>query len=166
MLRKKRSAAGFTLLEVMIAIAIMAVAFSAILTSQSGSIHLTVKTKELNLAGWLAQRMMVESEHLLENKPFSEIDKLKIGKFDAPFERFGWKREVKELKFPDLAQPTKEGEGIPEPVRILAKTLSKFLNDSVREMVITVTWQRGQSEQTLVLSTYLIDRKAEFNFNI
>ena len=156
---------GFTLLEVMIALAIMTVAFAAILTSQSSSISLTIKTKELNLAGWLAHNKMIESEHLLEGKPFSELSKEETKSFEAPFERFSWKREFRELKFPDLTQAVKEGQGIPEPSRILGKAITKYLNDSVREMVITILWKRGADEQQMVLTTYLIDLNAEFNFS-
>jgi hypothetical protein len=32
--------------------------------------------------------------------------------------------------------------------------------------VITISWQHGGSEQTLTLSTYLVDLNAEFNFQI
>lgn len=156
---------GFTLLEVMIAITIMTVALGAILTSQSGGIMRTIKTKDLNLAGWLAHRTMVEAEHLLEGKPFDEIEKVSTGQFeDADFRRFKWKREVRELKFPEFTQGGKEGEGIPEPMRLMGKVITKFLNNAVRELVVTISWQQGKGEQTLELTTYLIDLNAEFNF--
>lgn len=160
------SQSGFTLLEVMIAVAIMTVAFGAILTSQSGSIAQTIKTKEYNLGGWLAEKIMVESEHLLEGKPFGEIDKMKTEKFAAPYDRFTWKREVRELKFPDLTKAEKEGEGILESARVMGKVITKYLSNSVREMVITVSWPVGSDEAHLTLTTYLIDLNAEFNFAI
>ncbi|MBI3541788.1 MAG: type II secretion system protein [Deltaproteobacteria bacterium] len=165
----KRSAqGGFTLLEVMIAMTIMTLAFSYIYTSQSQNIVLVTKTKELNTAGWLAHNKMIESEHLYEGKPFGELPKgPEIEKFKEPYERFTWKREVKEVKFPDLPMGgQKEGEGVQEAVRILAKTLTKYLNSALREMVVTVTWQRGDGEVNVRLSTYLIDLGAEFNFSI
>ena len=56
--------------------------------------------------------------------------------------------------------------GIPEAVRILAKTITKYLNDSMREMVVTVSWERGTATEQLTLSTYLIDLDADFNFSI
>lgn len=163
---QRATQAGFTLLEVMIAMMIMTVALGAILTSQSGGIVQATKSKEMNTAGWLAQRVMVESEHLYEGKPFSELEKEKAEKFAAPFEKFSWKREVRELEFPDFTQPGKEGEGASEAVRILGKVMTKYLNTAMREMVITIHWQRGTSEQSLTLSTYLIDLNAEFNFAI
>lgn len=158
---------GFTLLEIMIAITIMTVAFGAILTSQSGSIHHTIKAKEMNIAGWLARDLMVQSEHLMEGKPFSELKDEETGRFPAPFERFGWKREVRELKFPEISLPKKEGQtGVLESVRLLAKMMTKFFNDSVKELVITVTWPRGEGEEQLTLTTYLVDMESEFKFSL
>ncbi len=156
---------GFTLLEVMIAMTIMTVAFAAIYTSQSESMILVRKTKERNIAGWLIHNKMVESEHLLEGKPFTELSKTESEKFKTPFEEYTWKRDIKEIKFPDLPIASgKDGDGVPEPVRILAKTLTKFFNSSLREMVITVTWQRGDGTQQISLTTYLVDLNAEFTF--
>ncbi|MBI3558621.1 MAG: prepilin-type N-terminal cleavage/methylation domain-containing protein [Deltaproteobacteria bacterium] len=158
---------GFTLLEVMIAMTIMTVAFAAIYTSQSESIILVTKTKERNIAGWLLHNKMIESEHLYEGKPFSELDKEVTEKFKAPFDQYTWKREIKEIKFPDLpVGGGKEGEGVQESVRQLAKTLTKYFNSSLREMVITVSWQRGDGAQHITLTTYLVDLNAEFNFAI
>ena len=169
MMRLKKSAeSGFSLLEVMIAVSIMTVAFSAILTSQSGSINIAMKSRDLNIAGWLAHNKMVDSEHLMEGKPFTELNKgPEIEKFEAPFDRFQWKREVKELKFPDLFQsPSKDGSGIPEPVRLMSKAITTYLNKVLRELVVTVSWQRGSGEQQIVLSTYLVDFNEEFSIQL
>jgi len=129
----------------MIAITIMTLAFGAIYESQSQNLILVTKTKERNMAVWLVHNKMVEAEHLYEGKPFEELPKHPESEaFKAPFERYKWTREVKELKFPDLPLGGgKAGEGVLEPVRILAKTLTKYFNDSVRELIVTVSWQRG-----------------------
>lgn len=163
---KRNLSSGFTLLEVIIALTIMTIAFGAILASQSGSIHHTIKSKEMNIAGWLANRVMVESEHLLEKKPFSELAKETTEKFPEPYERFTWKREIKEITLPDFSQPPKEGEAVAEATRILAKVMTKYLSSAIREMIITIKWQRETTEQSLSISTYLIDLNAEFNFAI
>ena len=59
--------------------------------------------------------------------------------------------------------------------------MTKYINTAVRELVITVSWERGvvrasegslgddeanSKVQKIVLSTYLIDMKAEFNLGI
>lgn len=166
--RPSRRNSGFSLLEVMIAMTIMAMALAAIYTSQSDGIFRTIKTRELNIAGWLAKNKMVESEHLYEGKAFDELPKGETSeKFKAPFDRFTWTREIKEIKFPDLPiGGGKEGEGTPESLRILAKALTKYFNKALREMVVTVKWDRGAGEQKLQLTTYLLDLNAEFDFSI
>lgn len=151
----------------MIAITIMALAFAAILTSESGSIGSTLRAKEYNIAAWLANNVMTEAEHLYEGKAFSEIPKEESKSFTDPYQKYKWKREVKELKFPDFNIPHNEQEGgVPEPIRILMQTITKFINSSLREIVVTVTWPRGSGEQKLVIATYLVDLTQEFNFGI
>lgn len=157
---------GFTLLEVMIAVAIMVVAFTAILTSQSSSIQLVIKSKEINTATWLARNKMLESEHLFEGKPFEELEKEKEENFPEPFGQYKWRREVKEVKFPDFSLPTKEETGIPEPLRIVTQTLTRYFNQTIRELVVTVEWRRGTAEQKVQVSTYLVDLSKEFDFSI
>lgn len=166
--RKHKSKAGFSLLEVMIAMMIMSIALTSIYMSTSDGIYRTIRTKELNIATWLAHNKMVESEHLFEGKAFSELSKdPETDKFKAPFEQYVWKREVREMKFPDLpVGSNKEGEGVQESVRILAQKITKFLNSSLRELVVTVSWDRGKGEQHVTLTTYLVDMHAEFDFSL
>ncbi len=165
-MKKSNKKSGFTLLEVMIAITIMVIAFAAILSSQSNSILLTMKTKELNIASWLAHNVMVESEHLYEGKPFEELPKEESEAFPSPFNKFKWKREIKEIKLPDITTFAKEGEGIPEPIRILTQAITKFLNNAIREMTVKVSWERGKGVQNVEITTYLVDLNAEFKFEI
>ena len=158
---------GFTLLEVMIAMTILSIALTAILTTQSSSINVTRKAKELNIAGWLAHNLMTESEHLYEGKAFSEIPGESSENFPSPFQNYKWKREVKELKFPDIQIPSQqESGGETDQMRTFTQTISKYLSNSVREMVVTVSWQRGDGEMKVQVSTYLIDLNAEFNFQL
>lgn len=161
---------GYSLLEVIIAMTIMTVAFASILSSQSGSLITSIKTKEMNIAGWLAHQKMIETEHIYEGRAFSELPELASPKaFDAPFERFTWTREFKEVAFPDLLQSAggdKPQAGVPETARVLSKNLSTFFNKNVREVIVTVRWKRKDTEQKLEIVTYFVDLNAEFNFEI
>jgi prepilin-type N-terminal cleavage/methylation domain-containing protein len=171
LIRKKASFA-FTLIEVMMATAIMAIAFSAILTTQSNSILLTIKTRDTNLAGFLARNLMVESEHLMEGKPFGELKQEELGTYPAPYERFKWKREVKEIEFPDFASFAAGGDSgddqgnNSQQARILGQSITRYLSNAVREMVITVSWPRGDGEQSVRLSTYLINLNERFSLSL
>ena len=76
---RSNSNAGFTLLETMIAMAIMMVAFSSILMVESSSINSSMRTKQLNVVAMLAKNIMVESEYLFEGKTFDEFKKEETG---------------------------------------------------------------------------------------
>ncbi len=128
----------------------------------------------MNMAGFFARNLMVESEHLLEGKPFGELKDEETGTYPEPYARFKWKREIKEIKFPDFGVFTSsEEEGQngnqnsnSEVGRQLGQAVTKFLSDGVRELIVTVSWPRGDGEQTVRLTTYLIDLNARFNFSI
>jgi type II secretion system protein I len=160
---------GFTLLEVMIAVTIMTVAFAAILSSQSSSIILTMKTKEMIIAEWLANNVINETDLLYSTKSFSELPKEELAAFPAPFERFTWKREVKELKFPELNFSTNQDDkqqGQTDTLRMLTQMITKYLNESVRELVVTISWERGKQTYNVKVSTYLVNLNSEFNFGL
>ncbi len=154
----------------MIAMVIMVVAFTAIYTSQSGSILQTAKTKDYNLAGFLLQNLMVESEHLLEGKPFGELKKTESGDYKEPFAKFKWKREIIEIQFPNIT-----GDGSSEnnqqsedekkdSTKLLTQAVTKYLTDSIRELKVTVSWKKGDGMQNISISTYLVDLNQKFNF--
>ena len=163
---------GFTLIEVMMATAIMAIAFSAILTTQSSSILLTAKARDTNLAGFLARNLMVETEHLMEGRPFGELKEEETGTYPAPYERFKWKREVKEIEFPDFASFASgsgedgDQENNSQQARVLGQSITKYLSNAVREVVVTVSWPRGDGEQTVQLCTYLINLNERFSLSL
>lgn len=146
--------------------AIMVVALGAILTSQSSAIIQATRTKELNIAGWLAQKKMVETEEEYTGKRFIELSESESGQFEEPYQHFTWQRDVREPKFPDIAQlAQKEGDPSTDLMRTFAQSISKYLNDSIRELVITVKWRRASSEEKVTISTYLVDLNTDFNFS-
>ena len=177
-LRQNRSEAGFTLLETMIAVAIMTVAFGAILMVESSAIKTTTKAKQLNVVAMLAKNLMIETEHLIEGKKFSEAKKEESAQFAEPFQDYKWKREVKEIKFPNIgtnAASAGEGgapaggaaapTGTDQATETLTKLITKFLSDAVREVRITITWKKGQGEQNYSVSTYWVDLNHEFQLS-
>ena len=166
---------GFTLLEVLIAMAIMMVAFASIMMVQSSSIQSSIKAKNLNIVSMLARNKLVESELEWEGKRFSELDKEKEGEFKEPFQDFKWKREIKEVKFPtlDLSGAAAGGDteanpaeaGAADGMSRVGKIITAYLSKGVREVAVTITWKRGKGEQAFTVSTYWIDLDAEFSIN-
>lgn len=159
---------GFTLLEVMIALALMVVSFAAILSIQSNSISVTEKARNMNIATMLAKRAMVEAELELKGKTFREVKEEDGSNFEAPYQDFRWTRTIKEIEFPSLnfASPgggEEDGSGQNSQVEQLAQLIQKFFTDSIRELTVTVYWPRGDGEQRFTLSTYWVDLNHEFS---
>ena len=131
---------GFTLLEVIIAMTIMVLAFAAILSVESNSISATTRAKEINIVTMLLRDKMVELEYQIEGKTFDEIKKEETGTFDAPYETFHWKTEVKEIKFPNMNFGGGKGTNASgddnggQYAELLTKLLTKFFSKAVREI--------------------------------
>ena len=91
-LAKRRGNAGFTLLEVMIAISVIAVALVTLIGAQSQSVSLATGARFDTMASMLAQRKVVEF-NLAEFNTLTGDE----GGFGDAFPGFTWKTEVREL---------------------------------------------------------------------
>jgi len=96
--------AGFTLLEVMIAIAFIGIALMALLALQHSNLQSVIKARDLTRAAMLAQALMSQAE--LERFPppgESHGDFAQL--YPGEFRNFRWRREVDPSPlFPDIAR--------------------------------------------------------------
>lgn len=92
---------GFTLLEVMIALAILAIAMTSLFGSQSQALSLAIEAKFNGAAAFLAQEKLAEYEAGVVEMVSGE------GDFGEPFPGFTWKTEISDAEldaFADLAE--------------------------------------------------------------
>lgn len=166
MTRKGRSSSGFTLLEVIIAMAIMVVSFAAILAVQGGSMAATTRAKQMNIVGMLARNQMVETEFKIQGKKLDEARKEESGTFPPPYDEYAWKTEIKELKFPRLpfGNGDSNSQGA-EAAEMLTKLVTNYLSKSLREVTVTVMWKKGGHPQTFSLSTFWVDLNHDFSLS-
>jgi prepilin-type N-terminal cleavage/methylation domain-containing protein len=158
---------GFTLLEVIIAITIMVLAFASILAVESNSIGATIRAKEMNIVAMLARGKMIEMEYKVEGKTFEETQKEDGGNFETPYESFRWKTEVREIKFPNMSMGGgKSANGDDDQsnqyAELLTKLVTKFFSKAVRELVVTIFWKHDSTEVSYSVSTYWVDLNHEF----
>lgn len=164
----KRNHDGFTLLETMIAMAIMLVAFTSILMVESASINTSIKAKQMNFVGLLIKRSLIEAEEELAGKTFDEVQKEKTEQFKPPFEDYKMTRKIKEIKFPELnvsgngESGGSDSEGSSSYADQITKLLTNFLSKAAREVSVTITWKKGSGEQSFTVSTYWVDLNHEF----
>lgn len=126
---------GFTLLEVLLAVAILAIALPVLLGLRNFDLELQSRSMELTTATLLAQEKLLETE-LSGSFPIGES----TGEFQTPAPGvlssiaetnrapgYRWKRSI-----------------MPTPLEL------------IREVKIQISWPRGQQDETLEVSTYVV----------
>ena len=91
-LQKKFLSSGFTLLEVMIAVSIIAISFVTLIGSQSQSVSIAGQTRFAVTSALLAQQKMAE----IESTEFDQIYS-GSGDFGDDYPGYAWKSEISEL---------------------------------------------------------------------
>lgn len=172
---------GFTLLEVMIAMAIMLIAFSSILMVQSNSLQAAFRARQVNTVVMLLKQKLIETEFDIDGKTFDEVKKEEGGEFKEPFQDFSWKREVKELKFPNLtsiataqgeqaakesnSSSTTSGGAAGNVADQMGKLVTSYLSKAIREIVVTVSWKLAKGTQKVSISMYWVDLNRAFDLS-
>jgi hypothetical protein len=196
---------GATLLEVMVALGILATAYVALMQTQSGSVRLSTYGKQLTIATFLAQAKMEELEEELTKDGFPDMDEEESDDFDEMgYPHFAWKAEILKVELPlgaafdhllssfgqggedgeeggiagmlggmgdaggqlgSLLQGAKGGMGgmggaasmlNPDMLRGNVEMLSNMLEQSLREVRLTVTWGEGGEDESLVITNHLV----------
>lgn len=87
---------GFTLLEVLIAIAIIAIALTSLFSSQSSSLSLAIEAKFNTTASLLSREIIAGYESGIQ--PVTDDE----GNFGDDYPGYSWKTEVEEASFEQL----------------------------------------------------------------
>ncbi len=168
---------GFTLLEVIIALAILIVTLGSIIAVESNSINATIRARQMNTVAMLARNKMIELEYEIQDKTFDEVKKETKGEFPEPFKDYSWSWTIKEIKFPSFGGAMGGGnkndsggggsatEGATDVVQMIMKLVTNFLSKAVREITVTISWQRSGKEQSFAVSTYWVDLNHEFQLS-
>lgn len=114
---------AFTLLEVMIALAILAIAMTSLFSSQSQSLSLAIEGKFNSVASFLAQEKLAEYEAGVSEILSGE------GDFGEEFPGFTWKTEVSEPEMDVL-------------------TGAKELERPLQRIDLTIGWENDQFSAT------------------
>jgi len=93
-----RSQAGFTLIEVVIALAILAISLTVLLAAQSSNLRNAGRARDLTIATLLARSKMIDIEQHLFDKGFEEGEEDDSGNFgDEGHEEIKWEYTIKEV---------------------------------------------------------------------
>lgn len=182
----RRRALGFTLLEMMIAMAILSGSLTWIVVGMTRNIKVENHAKLMTTATFLARGKMSQFEDELYEKGFGEFDKEVDGTFDETgFKRFKWKIIVDKVELPsstDLQnvlskaneakqqltggddKPADSAAGAGNPLSMGANALSSqfgiikdVLEQGIRRVTAKVSWVEGKKTNEVVVMAYFTD---------
>jgi hypothetical protein len=177
------AAPGFTIMEVVVAIMILAVSVVSIFGAQFATVATTDYSQHLTQAMQIARCRMseIELEIQLENG-FEESDVETSGdccefmENESEMGEFTCRWEIKTVELPDMAQLLSGGAdggggmlsdfgmdlgGSPEEmgplgmVASFAPMLSEMLKQAIRRVTVTVEWEKGGNKKEFTLAQYL-----------
>ena len=173
--RAPRESRGFTLLEVMAAVAILSLTLTVILGVISNNVRATTHARLLTTATFLARGKIVSLEDTLIEKGFQDLDEVDDGNFaDDGFREFGWSSAIEKIQLPtDMAKSAQQAAGNlsqkKDPMQALTGMIGGLmgmfvepvrvgLEESVRRVTVRVFWQeRGRPEQSVEVVMYVTD---------
>lgn len=171
---------GFSLLEMMVAIALLSMGLVLLLQVQARSIQLAQQAREMTVATMLARGKLLDCQTDLLKKGFSIGDYDEEGNFDEEgyptfyWECHGYKPDMPVADSGDITQAfsgaggdgaaqaaqdqgTEMGMGMIAPI---LSQMSSILGDSIRELVVIVRWGEGEDMQEMTVTTHVVDKTA------
>lgn len=173
---RRSSSSGFTLLEIMVAVAILATTLVVLLEIVTNNIRATNHAKLTTAATFLARNKMSDIEDdILYNGFSSETENAK-GTFKADgYDQYRWETSIERIELPtDMTQKTQDAaknasQDSKDPMQMmtgfLGGMMSAFiepirigLQESVRKVSVRVFWdENGRPNQSIEVVQYLTD---------
>ena len=164
---KSNSQSAFSLVEIMVAMAILSMTVISVITLQNSSLKSSMYAKELTIASMLARSVMVDAyleQHTrILAKAIKEEKNGDVEMAGLPM-KWTWVLSEVPLEIPELSSESEEGEDKAEDVgqtnpmlQPIIKTLNTYLKEAMRELSVQVSWQSGGREEKIFFVTHLID---------
>jgi general secretion pathway protein I len=174
---------GFTLLEVMVAMAILSAALVISLQSQTQSMRAAHAARSMTTAVLLARARLADLEHQLYEDGFSDIGAEDSGDFsDEGFPAFRWEWKVETVELPSVGEAEEASSGeaagataaaateaAPGAGMLGALTGGGEMDPATAMMASQFELIRGVVESAVRRGTFTIfwkDRSAEQNFTL
>ena len=172
----RRTESGFTLLEIMVAVAILASTLVVLLSIVTNNVRSTNHAKMTTAATFLARTKMVEIEDEILDDGFTDNDEAKAGTFrDLGYPQFRFDTLIERIELPsDMGQKardqsTTQTQDSKDPMSMLTGFMGGMmasfidpvrlgLQESVRKVTVRVLWdEHGRRDQSIEVIQYLTD---------
>ena len=146
---------GFTLFEVMIAMAIMASAAVLLATAWGGN-QLRVKKMTINnRAAFLLERAVSDIENQYGRR-FDQIPDSDGGPFED-YPGFSWEMKSQEYQFPDLRAIMVANDQGNEMGLLIVEKIKEYIDESVKEIKVTIKYTKGKRSVKYSASTLIVN---------
>ena len=164
------SSVGFTLLEILVAMAILAMSLIAIITNQIQAVQLYDSTKNLTIATQLAKQKMNELILEFKGKDVGEIPEEKKGDFkDTDFEEFKWNMTFKsDEEFEKIGKVLTAKNDISKMIvdqmsgsGMDPNKIAELLGNAIKKLTVTIEWTTTLDDGEVSVWQHYIDDKAQ-----
>jgi general secretion pathway protein I len=172
----RRPSSGFTLLEIMVAVAILSATLVVLLQIVTNNVRATNHAKLTTAATFLARTKMSDIEDYILYEGFTSEGETAKGTFkDDGYPQFSWDSNIERIELPtDMTQKTQDASNdktkdSKDPMAMmtgfLGGMMSAFiepikngLQESVRKVTVHVVWDEiGRPNQSIEVVQYLTD---------
>ncbi|MCY1006934.1 prepilin-type N-terminal cleavage/methylation domain-containing protein [Nannocystis pusilla] len=175
---QRYAAAGFTLLEVMIAMAVLALSLTSMLTSQMASLRATRYAQTITSVAFLADYQLIETEYIVRKEGGWVLeDKFYEGTFaDQGWPDVKYKCIVDFLKLPEFTELRAAKDDTDRANRgessmyyrsaadqaftalgMVWTPVKQAIERSIRKVKCTVKWRNGNLDEEFIVNTFWAD---------
>lgn len=149
---------GFTLIEVLVAMMILAGSLLVISNTWSGNLASFRKSRRIDTINYLLKKKATELELKYQDKSLDEVPEEEKGDFGNDYPDYKWALKSKKMEFPDLAPIllSKEG-GSNDQLISIVRQMTETISKSIKELKVSVFVKVGKKDQEFSVTTYLID---------
>lgn len=149
---------GFTLIEVILALMIIAGFFAVYNSSMSGTNFSLKKSEKLQIISSLLKSKMTELELKYNQLGYASVPESEEGDFGSEFKDLKWKSEVRELEFPDLTPLLLTESNQNEMMLTIVKKMTSHFSKNIKELKLTISWQASSKQKMdFSITTYIVN---------
>lgn len=170
-IKAKKTERSFTLLETIIALAILTATVLQLVGSQGKIVYFSDYTRRIDEASWLAKRIMSQVEYNWTYHDFKDLEVKETNKKfeELPDSDYTYDLEIKEWKFPILdflagGGPSSAEEGEKKPASGGADMVGQMLEqvlgkDILKIAYVEVFWPEGAKRNSVTLAYLLTNQR-------